>query len=84
MSRLPAGSPISLYILTDGKFGDKPPEFARPIEQLLERLRSITPDIKPDFLSVTIIQFGDDGSASRTLHQIFYQSIANLPLPPPL
>jgi hypothetical protein len=74
---------ISLYILTDGQFGDKPLDFATPIWGILERARAVQ-NLPPSFLSVTIIRFGGDQNARDRL-ELLRQSVANLDnLPPAL
>jgi hypothetical protein len=74
---------ISLYILTDGQFGEEPPDFATPIQALLEKVRTVQ-NVPPSFLSVTIIRFGGNQNARDQL-ELLRQSVANLDnLPPAL
>jgi hypothetical protein len=75
--------PISLYILTDGEFGQESPNFASPIGELIRQLRE-NQTLMPTFLSVTIIQFGDGADAHQALRSI-QQSVASMNgLPPAL
>jgi hypothetical protein len=72
---------ISIYILTDGQFGEVPPEFATPIRDLLEKVRAVQ-NVPPSFLSVTIIRFGRDDNAHDQL-ELLRQTVANLDSLPP-
>ena len=75
--------PISFYILTDGEFGGGPPEFARPIQSLLQKLTE-TQNIMPSFFSITIIRFGNSLDALHEL-RCLQQSVSDMPdLPPQL
>jgi hypothetical protein len=73
--------PISLYILTDGEFGEELPNFASPIGELLQRLRD-SQSIMPSFFSITIIQFGDGADAQDAL-RLIQRSVSSLDSLPP-
>jgi hypothetical protein len=68
--------PISLYIFTDGKFGPEAREFATPVRSLIRQLIS-TQDILPGFVSITLIQFGDDPHGETVL-RLIQHGVSNL------
>lgn len=73
---------FNLYILTDGVFGNPPPNFATPIEIILQKAKEKSN--MPSFFSTTIIQFGDDRDARDGL-RLLQQSVSKLDgLPPGL
>lgn len=61
--------PMSFYFLTDGIFNDMVPDLTKPLASLIGDLMAHQ-TITSSFLSVTIIQFGEDPRGSRALYQI--------------
>ncbi|KAK4117823.1 hypothetical protein N656DRAFT_63912 [Canariomyces notabilis] len=84
--------PISLYILTDGRFGANLPDFATPISVLLKQLRETTPTLMRTSLAITIVHFrnGDgptaEDAALREIQQRVARSLSqsDIQLPPSL
>jgi hypothetical protein len=70
------GSPppsISFYILTDGAFGESVPDFADAVKPLLRHpCLNLGPTqvVLSTFLSITIIQFGENPEADVSLRQV--------------
>ncbi|KAK0717302.1 hypothetical protein B0T26DRAFT_802472 [Lasiosphaeria miniovina] len=65
----PPQPPINLYILTDGIFGEPPPDLVRPIRDLIDQAKD-PPPAGSDFLSITVILFGDDQNGAWSLEQL--------------
>ncbi|KAK3367214.1 kinase-like domain-containing protein [Lasiosphaeria ovina] len=77
---IPSEYPIGLYILTDGIFGEPPPDLRQQIKRLLD-FANAPPPVGSIFLSVTIILFGNNETGAQKLYQLKSEIGAMVRLP---